>query len=103
MLYLEPHRIPPGMRRSTRCQVPVVRVCTRLFAFVVDFVLHLGPLRDIFFANFSLHSCRSKRDIANIQHSTDRAISSAQVALGIIKSLVALNHGPLLSAPFTFS
>ena len=42
-----------GMRRSTRYQVPVfvVRVCTDLFAFVVDFVLHLGPLRVFFFAN----------------------------------------------------
>ena len=41
--------------------------------------------------------CRSERDIASIQHSTDRAISSAQVALASIKSLVALNHGSLLS------
>ena len=29
-----------GIKRSTRYQVPVVRVCTRLFAFVVDFVLN---------------------------------------------------------------
>ena len=43
--------------------------------------------------------CRSKRDIANIQHITDRVISSAQGALAIIKSLVALNHGPLLRCP----
>ena len=45
--------------------------------------------------------CRSERDIDNVQHSTDRAISSAQVARAIFKSLVALNHGPL-SASFTF-
>ena len=48
------------------------------------------------------HYCRSERDLASIQHSTDRAISSAQVVLASIKSLVALNHGSLLSAPFTF-
>ena len=50
---LEPHRVPPGIRRSTRYQVPVERACTRLFAFVVDFVLHLGPLLDFFFANYA--------------------------------------------------
>ena len=53
MLSLELHRVPPGIRRSTRYQVPVVRVCTRLFAFIVDFVLHLGPLRDFSFANYT--------------------------------------------------
>ena len=66
---------------GTRYQV--VRVCTRLFAFVVDFVLHLGPLRDFFVANFTRTNCRSERDIANMQHSTDRAISPAQVALAL--------------------
>ena len=39
-------------------------------------------------------------------HSTatehNRAICSAQAALGIIKSLFAPNRGPLLSAPFTY-
>ena len=72
----EPHRVPPGIRRSTRYQVPVVDVCTRLFAFVVDFVLHLGPLRHFFFANYTRTTyCQSERDIANLQHSTDRAMS----------------------------
>ena len=42
-----------GTRRSTRYEVPVVRVCIRLFAFVVDFVLHLGPLHDFFFVNYT--------------------------------------------------
>ena len=42
-----------GIRPSTRYQVPVVRVCTGLFAFVVDFVLHLGPLRVFPFANYT--------------------------------------------------
>ena len=53
MLSLEPHRVPRGIRR---CHVPdtgIVRVCTRLFAFVVDFVLHLGPLGDFFFTNYT--------------------------------------------------
>ena len=47
--------------------------------------------------------CRSERDVANTQKSQHKTISSAQVDLGIIKSLIALNHGPLLSDPFTFS
>ena len=42
-----------GIRRSTRFQAPVVRVRTGLFAFVVDFVLHLGRLRVFFFANYT--------------------------------------------------
>ena len=53
VLSLEPHKVPPGIRRSTRYQVPVVRACTRLFAFVFDFVLHLGSLRNFFFANYT--------------------------------------------------
>ena len=40
--------------------------------------------------------------MASKHTSQHRAISSAQVALGLIKSLVAPNHGLLLSAPFTF-
>ena len=46
--------------------------------------------------------CGSERDIANKHAVQHRAFSSAQVALGIIISLVAPNHGPLLSAAFTF-
>ena len=64
-----------GIRRSTRYQVPVVRVCTGLFAFAVNFVLHLGPIAHVLLLLY----CRSERDIANMQHSTDRAISSARV------------------------
>ena len=33
--------------------VPVVRVCTGRYAFLVDFVLHLGPLGVFFFANYT--------------------------------------------------
>ena len=47
--------------------------------------------------------CRSERGIANKYTAQHRPISSAQVALGTVKSLVATNHGPLISAPFTFS
>ena len=53
VLPLETHRVSPGIKRSSRYQVPVVRARTRLFAFVVDFVLHLGPLGDFFFANYT--------------------------------------------------
>ena len=70
--------------------------------FVVDFVLYLGPLRDFFFANYTRTTTADQNVTSPIQHSTDRAISSAKVALGTIKSLVALNHGPLLSAPFKY-
>ena len=70
VLFLEPHRVPPGIRRSTRYQVPVVRVCTRLFAFVVDFVLHLGSLRNFFFANYT----RTSAD----QNATSPTNSTAQ-------------------------
>ena len=45
--------------------------------------------------------CLSERRIANKHNAQHRAISSAQAALGIIKSPVAPNHGPLLFAPFT--
>ena len=50
----------------------------------------------------NLHPCSRSRDIASKHAAHHRAASSAQVALGIIKSLVAPNHGPLLSAPITF-
>ena len=77
-------------------------MCTRLFAFVTDIVLHLDPLRDFFFANYTRTPDQNVKSPTDTQHSTHRAISSAQVALGIIKSLVAPSHGTLLSAPFTF-
>ena len=105
MLSLEPRRVPPGIRRSPRYQVPVVRVYTRPFAFVVDFVLHQISvlLGDFVFANYTHTTADQKVTSRRQAHSTDRAISSAQVALGSIKSLVALNQGPLFSAPFPFS
>ena len=42
-----------------------------------------------------------ERDTASKHTTQHRAISSAQAALGIVKSLFAPNHGPLLSAPVT--
>ena len=48
------------------------------------------------------YCCRSEYGIASKHTAQHRAISSAQVALGITKTRVAPNHGPLLSAPFTF-
>ena len=63
----------------------------------------ISVLFAIFLRKFHLYYCRSERDIANIPHSTDRTISSAQVALGIVKSLVALNHGPVFSDHFTLT
>ena len=70
VLSLKPHRVPPGIGRSTRYQVPLVRACTRLCFFVVGFVLHLGPLRDFFFANYT----RTTAD----QNVTSPAYSTAQ-------------------------
>ena len=97
MLSLEPHsRVPPGIGRSTRYQVPLVRVCARSFLLFRRWFCSPSRSSSRYFLR-KLHPsyCRSERNITNTQHSTDRA-------LGIIKSLVALNHGPLLSAPFTF-
>ena len=53
MLSLEPQRVPPGIGRSTRYQVPLVRVYSSFCFFVVGFILHLGPLRDFFPANYT--------------------------------------------------
>ena len=44
-----------------------------------------------------------KRGIADKHTAQHRPISPPQVALGIIKSFVAPNLGPLISAPFTHS
>ena len=82
----------------------VVLLSFRLFAFVFDFVLHLSRSSSRFFPRKLYPYCRSDlTSPTSTQRSTDSAISSAQVvALGIIKSLVAPNREPLLSAPFTF-
>ena len=66
------------------------------------FFLHLVILsRSSFYFRKMYPCCRSERGIANKHAAQYRPISSPQVALGIIKSLVAPNHGLLISAPFT--
>ena len=77
-----------------------MHVCTRLFDVFID----CPPSRSSWrLFSRKLHPyCRSEHDVANKHTAQQRAISSAPVALGIIKSLVAANHGPLLSASFTF-
>ena len=93
--------VVPDIMRSARYQVPVCTyVCARLFAFFIDCPPSRSSSR--FFLSRKLHSrCRSERNIANKHTAHLWATRSAKVALGIIKSLVAPNHGPLLSAPFT--
>ena len=113
----------PRIMRSTRYPGTGMYVCNchphSSFAFLTG-----CPLRVNLFRLFSQFTpvlpirCRSERGIASkhtaqhstaqssqlcttsTQHSTaqHRAISSAQITLGIIKSLVAPNHGPLLFA-----
>ena len=75
-------------------------VCTRLFVFFID--NPVSVLSMFVFMRIIHPYCRSERDIANKHTAQRRAISSAQVALGINKSLVASNHRPLLSASSTF-
>ena len=72
--------------------------CTRIVAFFIN-----CPLSILLIYAFSLihPCCRSERDIVSKRISQHKAISSAQVAIGIVKSLVEPNHGPLISAPFT--
>ena len=48
-------------------------------------VLHLGPLRDFSFTNYTRTADQKGTSPTNTQHSTDRAISSAQAAVDIIK------------------
>ena len=92
--------------RSTRYQVGtgMYVILYSFFAFFkVDSLLSVF----MFLSPRKLHPhCRSEFDIAN-KHTAKckhRATinSSAQAALGIIHSLVAPNHGPLLTAPFTY-
>ena len=86
--------------RSTRYQVPVCTwVLVFFYFFIYVFDYPLSVLFMFFFRKLRPY-CRPERDIAYKHTAQDRAISSAQVALGIIKSLVASNHGPLLSALF---
>ena len=72
-------------------------VCTRCLAFFSG-----GPLSVVlvyfFFANYT----RTADDIASKHTAQGRAISSADVTLGVVKSLVAPNLRPRLSSPWHF-
>ena len=97
--FLRAHRT----RCYERYQIPGTRlyVCTRIFTFFNG----CPPSQSCSCFGFrKIHwCCRSQRDIDKKQTTQHRAISSAQVALGIIQSLVAANNGLLSPAPFTFS
>ena len=81
--------------RDTRYRPPV---CTWALAVSLSsFDCPLGPSPPENYTRTGDHNVTSP---TSTQH---RVISSAQVALGIIKSLDAPNHGPLPSAAFTFS
>ena len=93
------HTLLRIMRSTSQGPDAGMYACTRLCAFFIDCLL--GPLHLFYFSRKVHPHCRSQRDIASKHTSQHRAITFAQVALGIIKSLVAPNHGPLMSAPFT--
>ena len=78
-------------------------VCTSL-AFVLCLASLVLSTPFVFPANHLVHPyCRSECSIANKHKAQQRAISSAYLALGIIKSLVAPIRAPLFFAPFAFS
>ena len=92
-----------------------VCTCSVYYCVIIAFLLSIDcPLSVLFHVFFKANYTRTgdenddENDDENvsspkIQHSTDKAIGSAQQeALGTIKSLLASNHGPLFSAPFTF-
>ena len=94
VLYFE-HRAVPG----------IIRIAVYYFSSFFFFYMHLvfhGPL---FFSPRKVPPyCRNVTPVTKAHSAAEhnRAICSAQAALGIIKSLFAPNNGPLLSAPFTF-
>ena len=91
----------PGIMRSSRYQIPV---CTCLLVFLLSTLMR-PPSRSsscFFFRKLNTY-CRSECGIANNHTAQHRAISSAQAALGIIKSLVVPNHRSFLPVPFTLS
>ena len=94
-----------NIQHQVSCEVPgtrcrYVRVLVLLLS---SFNCPLSVICIFFSSQITPVNCRSQRGIAYKHAEQHRAISSEQVALGIIKSLVAPNHGPLLSAPFAFS
>ena len=77
-----------------------VYCCVLVFCFL-HWWFFLGPLHVFVSVN---HTRIADHQNVTLPASTapHKAISSAQVAFGIIKPLVAPNHGPHLSASFTF-
>ena len=98
-----------GITQSTRyqasCEVLGTRYpYVRVYSFSCFlYLIVLSVLMLLFCSQITPVYRRSQHGIANKHKARHRAMSSAEVALGIIKSLVAPNHGPLLSAPFPFS
>ena len=93
------HSATPGTKRSTRYQVPVCTCWVIVFLLFLSVDLSRSPC-------FCPHANITRTADQNVtranKHTTQhREISFAQAALGIINSLFARNHGPLLSAPFT--
>ena len=85
MLSLEANKVPPGIRQSTRYQVPVVRACTRLFTLAVEFVLRLDSLRNFFLTNYT----RTTAD-QNVTSPTSSTAQAGQSAPH--KELLALSN-----------
>ena len=82
--------------------VPGVYVLYIPFCLLVIHLIYL--CRSPFIAPHANYTCNADQNVTpptSTQHSTDRAICSAQAALGIIKTLFAPKHGSLLSAPLT--
>ena len=98
VLYFE-HTAVPGTNRRPMYQVPV---CTCCVLFFLLFLHYISLCPHVSLPPCKLHPCcQSGRDTANNRTAQHRASCSAQVALGIINSMFAPNHGPLLSATFT--
>ena len=85
--------------KSTRYQVLACSCIAHTY-----FLFHLiVPFRSCFFSYITPVPPRSERGIANKHIAQHRPIRPTQVAVGVINSLVAPNHGPLIAAPFPCS
>ena len=67
MLSVEPHSLPPGT--VGKC------VYSSFCFFVVGFILHLGPLRDFFFASYT--RITADQNVTSPAYSTARTGQSA--------------------------
>ena len=102
------HKDRPSQHSALSTQKPdimhrYVRVYCCVFAYLLSTLIVLCRASLMFFLVCKLHPhWQSERGIVSKHAAQHRAISSAQVALDIIKSLVARNDVPLFSAPFIF-